>query len=129
MSKPNLLDLVATWRITLPDGKKYKIQFEHGSTSGRRIIWINSKSVLRKDWVFRLVGKEEFRINDKTTGRIEISPSSTFSYEYSLYINNKPFEKFKKERSKNAVHWIYMDCRITLEKSLMQVLERFDKRF
>jgi hypothetical protein len=35
-------DLVAKWNISLPDGK-YKIEFEHGTTSGRRVIRVNDK--------------------------------------------------------------------------------------
>jgi hypothetical protein len=35
-------DLVAKWNISLPDGK-YKIEFEHGTTSGRRVITVNDK--------------------------------------------------------------------------------------
>lgn len=35
-------DLVARWNISLPDGK-YTIEFEHGTTSGRRVIRVNDK--------------------------------------------------------------------------------------
>ena len=35
-------DLVAKWDISLPDGK-YKVEFEHGTTSGRRVIRVNDK--------------------------------------------------------------------------------------
>lgn len=37
-------DLVAKWDITLPDGK-YRIEFEHGTTSGRRVIRVNNKVI------------------------------------------------------------------------------------
>lgn len=37
-------DLVAKWDITLPDGK-YRIEFEHGTTSGRRAIRVNNKVI------------------------------------------------------------------------------------
>ena len=114
-------DLVGTWRVQLSDGKKYKIEFEHGTTTGRRQIKINSEIIFKKDWMFKLVGPQEFRINKSTVGRIEITPSSTFSYEYELFINNKSYEKFKKERSKTAQNWIFNDHRITLEKSTMDV--------
>ena len=35
-------DLVARWNISLPDGR-YKVEFEHGTTSGRRVIRVNDK--------------------------------------------------------------------------------------
>ena len=41
-------DLVARWDISLPDGK-YKIEFEHGTTSGRRVIRVNEKVNAKKN--------------------------------------------------------------------------------
>ncbi len=35
-------DLVATWNVSLADGK-HKIEFYHGTTSGKRIIRHNGK--------------------------------------------------------------------------------------
>lgn len=35
-------DLVATWSIALPDGK-HKVEFEHGTTSGKRVIIVDGK--------------------------------------------------------------------------------------
>jgi hypothetical protein len=35
-------DLVARWDIALADGK-YRVEFEHGTTSGRRVIRVNDK--------------------------------------------------------------------------------------
>ena len=35
-------DIVAQWNISLADGK-YRIEFEHGTTSGRRVIRVNNK--------------------------------------------------------------------------------------
>ena len=41
-------DLVAKWNISLPDGR-YKVEFEHGTTSGRRVIRVNDKVIYFKD--------------------------------------------------------------------------------
>ena len=38
-------DLVARWDIALADGK-YRVEFEHGTTSGRRVIRVNDKVIL-----------------------------------------------------------------------------------
>ena len=35
-------DLVAFWDVTLSDGT-HKIEFEHGTTTGKRVIRINGK--------------------------------------------------------------------------------------
>jgi hypothetical protein len=32
--------VVASWNIILPEGE-FHIEFEHGTTSGKRVIWIN----------------------------------------------------------------------------------------
>ena len=35
-------DLVATWTLALPDGR-HKVEFEHGTTSGKRVITVDGK--------------------------------------------------------------------------------------
>ena len=35
-------DLVGTWTVSLPDGK-HKVEFEHGTTSGKRVIRVDGK--------------------------------------------------------------------------------------
>ena len=35
-------DLVATWDVPLPDGV-HNVEFEHGTTSGKRIIRVDGK--------------------------------------------------------------------------------------
>jgi len=35
-------DLVATWTLSLPDGK-HKVEFEHGTTSGKRVIIVDGR--------------------------------------------------------------------------------------
>ena len=41
-TKMNSSDLVAHWDVALSDGV-HKIQFEHGTTSGKRVIYIDGK--------------------------------------------------------------------------------------
>ena len=38
-------DVVAVWNIPMSD-KMYKIEFEHGTTSGKRVVRVNGKVVL-----------------------------------------------------------------------------------
>lgn len=35
-------EIVAEWRVPLR-GKLHKLEFEHGTTSGRRVLWIDEK--------------------------------------------------------------------------------------
>ena len=35
-------DLVAVWDVPLPDGK-HKVEFEHGTTTGKRIIRVDKQ--------------------------------------------------------------------------------------
>lgn len=32
--------IVGTWKVIVPEGE-FLIEFEHGTTSGKRVIWIN----------------------------------------------------------------------------------------
>ncbi len=54
-------DIVARWNISLPDGK-YKIEFEHGTTSGRRVIRVNDKVKQKKKFIlFNIFLKNSFK--------------------------------------------------------------------
>ena len=120
--------IVASWNIIVPEGE-FLIEFEHGTTSGKRVLWINGivsrligwkrisrftdvcilngmfpQEHLRKDWMFRLVGPEHFRI-----GRFEctlsIEPDGTFGLLYSLLVNGTPVEQFLEANKKRWVTW------------------------
>lgn len=43
-------EVVAEWRVPVR-GKLHKIEFEHGTTSGKRVIWVNEK--VRLENVFK----------------------------------------------------------------------------
>ncbi|XP_063712967.1 fas apoptotic inhibitory molecule 1-like [Symsagittifera roscoffensis] len=102
-SKPKI-EVTAEWSLTLNDGK-HEIQFEHGTTSGKRVIVLDGKEIHRKNWMFKLVGHESFYINKKTKAKILIEAVSGFSYEYTLEVNGKPLQKFTKDYSKTCRIW------------------------
>lgn len=63
-----MTDLVAVWEVALSDGV-HKIEFEHGTTSGKRVVYVDGKEIIRKEWMFKLVGKETFTVGvSKTRG-------------------------------------------------------------
>ncbi|OUC39445.1 Fas apoptotic inhibitory molecule [Trichinella nativa] len=115
-SSNNLKDLVATWELLLNDGL-HKIEFEHGTSSGRR-------EVFRRDWVFKLVGCETFVLHGVSC-KIIIEASGIFAYQYTLEVNGKPFEKFSEQMRRALKIWevklngfIYKIC---LEKEKLDV--------
>ncbi|KRX42077.1 Fas apoptotic inhibitory molecule 1 [Trichinella murrelli] len=122
-SSSNLKDLVATWELLLNDGL-HKIEFEHGTSSGRRVIRVDGKEVFRRDWVFKLVGCETFVLHGVSC-KIIIEASGIFAYQYTLEVNGKPFEKFSEQMRRALKIWevklngfIYKIC---LEKEKLDV--------
>ncbi|XP_053408188.1 fas apoptotic inhibitory molecule 1-like [Mercenaria mercenaria] len=119
-------DLVATWNLSLPDGK-HKVEFEHGTTSGKRVIIVDGKEIHREDWMFKLVGKEHFSVG-KAKCTISIDACSGFAYEYTLSVNGKSLEKFSENQSKIMNCWCFTlgsksstPFRVVLEKNTLDV--------
>ncbi|XP_033731535.1 fas apoptotic inhibitory molecule 1-like [Pecten maximus] len=116
-------DVVANWQLALPDGV-HVIQFEHGTTSGKRVIKVDGKELMRKDWMFKLVGREQFDIG-KAKCIISIEAVSGFAYEYTLDVNGKPLQKFRENQRKIQKAWnVIVDGeikRICLEKDTLDV--------
>lgn len=106
MSDDRYRDVVATWDIALSDGK-HRIQFEHGTTTGKRVIVVDNVEVIRNNWMFRLVGKESFNVGSKRA-TIHIEAVSGFQYEYTLEIDGKPLKKFVENRRKTAKVWTFL---------------------
>ncbi|KAG7232046.1 hypothetical protein INR49_009955 [Caranx melampygus] len=99
-------DLVALWEVALSDGV-YRIEFAHGTTTGKRIVYVNGQEVIRKDWMFKLVGKETFTVGGTNTrATIHIEAVSGFAYEYSLEIDGKSLQKFIDDRAKSTKTWL-----------------------
>ncbi|XP_063322642.1 fas apoptotic inhibitory molecule 1 isoform X1 [Pelmatolapia mariae] len=118
-------DVVAVWEVALSDGV-YRIEFAHGTTTGKRIVFVNGKEVIRKDWMFKLVGKETFMVGGANTkATINIEAVSGFAYEYSLNIAGKSLQKFIDNRAKTTKTWLLKvggeDYRVVLEKDTMDV--------
>ncbi|KAI6065231.1 Fas apoptotic inhibitory molecule 1 isoform X1 [Aix galericulata] len=120
-----MTDLVAVWEVALSDGI-HKIEFEHGTTSGKRVVYVDGKEEIRKEWMFKLVGKETFTVGvAKTKATINIDAVGGFAYEYTLEINGKSLKKYMENRSKTTNTWVLSlggtDYRIVLEKDTMDV--------
>ncbi|XP_075685108.1 fas apoptotic inhibitory molecule 1 isoform X1 [Rhinoderma darwinii] len=120
-----MTDLVAVWEVALSDGI-HKIEFEHGTTSGKRVVYVDGKEIIRRDWMFKLVGKETFPVGaSEMKATINIDAVSGFAYEYTLEVNGKSLKKYMENRSKTTNTWVLHvdgeDCRVVLEKDTMDV--------
>ena len=109
------------------------VEFEHETTSGRRVIRLDNVEVVRKDWMFKLVGQESFKFGNKNAhqGVIQIDAVGGFSYQYSLIIDGKPYKIFRDQISKIQKAWILpvngKMYRIVLEKDKMDIWINGDK--
>lgn len=116
-------DVVAVWDVDLSDGV-YKIEFAHGTTTGKRIVYVNGQEVIRKDWMFKLVGRETFMVGRcQTKASINIEAVGGFAYEYSLNVDGKTLQKFVDDRAKCTNTWLVKvdgeDVRIVLGETQM----------
>ena len=115
-------DFTATWTVPLSDGV-HKVQFEHGTTSGKRVIIVDGVEVFRKNWMFRLVGKESFQVGTKRAF-VKIDAIG-FVYEYTLNVDGKTLKKFVENRRKTTKTWLPSLAgehhRVVLEKDTLDV--------
>lgn len=114
----NKNDVVARWIFPV-HGKLYDIELEHGTISGKRVIWVNGEEILRRDVMYRLVGEDVFFVEDKRC-IIHIFPSSGFKYTYKLFIDGIECEIYNQNQSKILKTW---EIRIN-EKTYRVVLEK-----
>lgn len=64
------------------------------------------KEILRRDWMFKLVGDERFKIGQQGTKcELKVEPYQYFAFSYSLVVDGKPFEKFTENQSKALRSW------------------------
>lgn len=122
--------IVAEWRVPI-SGMLYKVEFEHGKTSGKRVIWVNGKEVFRNDWMFKLVGDVAFHI-ENVQCIIRVIPTEGFRYEYHLIVAGKHLETYIKQQEQNTKTWISIlnniEYRVVFDKSKQTVFLNGSKR-
>ncbi|KAL0267714.1 UNVERIFIED_CONTAM: hypothetical protein PYX00_009905 [Menopon gallinae] len=122
-------DLVAYWDVPLHD-RVHRIEFEHGTTTGKRVVRVDGQEIVRREWMFKLVGNEIFRVG---TARCEILVDSVgaFSYSYELKVNGKSYNRFTEIQSKALKTWIvHLDVevyRVVLEKDTLDIWANGEK--
>ncbi|XP_054280798.1 fas apoptotic inhibitory molecule 1 isoform X2 [Macrosteles quadrilineatus] len=86
--------------------------------------------IMRKDWMFRLVGEEVFYLG-KTKFTVRVDPSGGFAYEYSLLVDGKSLNKFIEAKSKACCTWLVQLSqdmyRVVLEKDTLDVWANGEK--
>lgn len=66
-----------------------------------------TQEVIRKDWMFKLVGKETFTVGGANTrATIVIEAISGFAYEYTLEVGGKSLQKFIANRAQTTKTWL-----------------------
>ncbi|XP_046986448.1 fas apoptotic inhibitory molecule 1 [Schistocerca americana] len=116
-------DLVAIWDVPLNDGV-HRIEFEHGTASGKRIVRVDGKEIIHRDWMFKLVGDEIFNIGNAKCV-LKVMPAGAFSFSYELCVNDKSYQKFTEIQRKTKKTWLVElesgSFRVILEKSTLDV--------
>ncbi|XP_030766329.1 fas apoptotic inhibitory molecule 1 [Sitophilus oryzae] len=118
-------DLVAYWSVPLLDGV-HTVEFEHGTTTGKRVLRLNGKEIYRKDWMFRLVGDVKFTLGKQEAKcELRVDPIPYFCFSYSLYVDGKPLEKFVEKQNQAVKAWSIVEngkrYRIVFDKPVMEI--------
>lgn len=117
-------EVVAMWEVPLK-GHVHKIEFEHGTASGRRVIWLDGQEMLRREWMFKLVGEDAFPLHGVRC-IIRVDPAPGFRYTYNLFVDGKPFKQFTERQARILKAWeaniAGKDYRIVLGELLRKIL-------
>ncbi|XP_076167292.1 fas apoptotic inhibitory molecule 1 isoform X2 [Ptiloglossa arizonensis] len=111
------------WTVPMSDGN-HVIEFEHGTATGRRVVKLDGKELIHRDWMFHLVGDEVFTYNDNKFV-IRVDPIPGLKYSYTLWVNGKSYTNFVKSQSKILESWLANvgneEYRIVLDKQQQSV--------
>ncbi|CAD7089196.1 unnamed protein product [Hermetia illucens] len=118
-------EVVAEWRVPM-HGKVHRIEFEHGTTSGKRVIWVDGQEVTRREWMFKLVGEDFFTLEGLRC-IIRVDPAPGFKYYYQLFVDGHPFEQFTEHQARVLKTWLVRadddgkEYRIVLERESLNI--------
>ncbi|XP_057667420.1 fas apoptotic inhibitory molecule 1 [Diorhabda carinulata] len=118
-------NLVAYWSVPLLDGV-HTVEFEHGTKSGKRVLRVDGVEIFRRDWMFKLVGDEEFYLGKQEAKcLLKVDPMPNFAFSYSLLVDGKPLEKFTEKQSQAIRSWAVITegkrYRIVFEKQTLNI--------
>ncbi|CAG9863313.1 unnamed protein product [Phyllotreta striolata] len=124
-SSQDRTDLVAYWSVPLLDGV-HTVEFEHGTTSGKRVLRVDGNEILRREWMFKLVGDEDFYLGKQEAKCVlKVDPMPHFSFSYSLFVDGKPLRKFTEKQSQSIRNWSVIiegkRYRVVFEKQTLNI--------
>lgn len=96
-------EVVAEWQVPMKS-QVHKIEFEHGTATGKRVIWVDQVEVLRRDWMFKLVGEDSFAL-EGVRCIIRVEPAPGFRYTYHLFVDGKPYSQFTERQARILKAW------------------------
>ncbi|PAV62216.1 hypothetical protein WR25_00795 [Diploscapter pachys] len=107
-------DLVGVWNVPMQD-RVHKIEFEHGTTTGKRVIRVDGKEILHRDWMFKLVdGKKYEKFFDEQAKKLISWETRLNDVETRVVLGNQTFH----------TSWSYSK---NLDKETMDVWVNGDK--
>lgn len=75
------------------------------SVSQNAII-ILFQEIIRREWMFKLVGDEKFSIGNKVKCELRVEPLPSFAYSYTLFVAGKPLHKFTEAQGRVLRSWL-----------------------
>ncbi|GAB0099602.1 Fas apoptotic inhibitory molecule 1 [Sergentomyia squamirostris] len=116
-------EVAAEWRVPL-GGRVFRVEFEHGTASGRRVLWVDEREIFRRDWMFKLVGEDSFHL-DGVRCILRVDPAPGFKYNYALFVGGQAFDQFTERQARALKAWEITVrekfYRIVLEKDTLNV--------
>uniref|UniRef100_A0A336MHE8 CSON014808 protein n=1 Tax=Culicoides sonorensis TaxID=179676 RepID=A0A336MHE8_CULSO len=83
------------------------------------------REILRRDWMFKLVGEDVFYVDEGKRCIIRVDPLPGFKYNYLLFVDGKSYEQYTESLSKALKTWEITlngkSYRIVLEKDTLNV--------
>lgn len=83
------------------------------------------QEILRRDWMFKLVGEDIFFLEEGKRCIIRVDPLPGFKYKYLLFVDGKPYEQYTESLSKALKIWEIslndQSYRVVLEKDTLNV--------
>merc|ERR1712130_242890 len=104
-------DCLTEWRSVFGKSRWARETMSSSFPTGRRLALdsssqVDGQIVIKRDWMFRLVGEETFTIGPKKQkAKVRIEAVDGFTYTYKLLVGNRELEKFARDSVKNLAIW------------------------
>lgn len=87
--------------------------------------YYSMQEILRRDWMFKLVGEDIFFLEEGKRCIIRVDPLPGFKYSYLLFVDGKSYEQYTESLSKALKIWEIAlndhSYRVVLEKDTLNL--------